>query len=106
MLYSPDELTTERRKTHRALMARQVTARFEAEEPFRLSLVNISRQGFLASVDRPMLAGMVIQLANNPAYSAEVVRVSDGMIACRFAKTIDPFALIHLAGEDGAAQAD
>lgn len=97
MLHQPDSFPTERRKSRRTLMARQITARFDNDDPFAISLVNISRRGFLASVDRPLSPGMVIRLADNPDYTAEVVRVSDGVIACRFARSIDPFALLNPA---------
>jgi hypothetical protein len=100
MLHEPDPFSTERRKSRRTLMARQVTARFDNDDPFAISLVNISKRGFLASVDRPMKPGMVIRLADNPDYTAEVVRVSDGVIACRFARSIDPFALLNPRGTD------
>src|ERR1700712_4024913 len=98
MLHEPDGFSSERRKSRRALMARQISARFDNDDPFAISLVNISKRGFLASVDRPMTPGMVIRLLDNPDYTAEVVRVSDGVIACRFARTVDPFVLLSLAG--------
>jgi hypothetical protein len=100
MLHEPDSFSSERRKSRRTLMARQIAARFDNDDPFAISLVNISKRGFLASVDRPMTPGMVIRLADNPDYTAEVVRVSDGVIACRFARTIDPFALLNPAGAE------
>jgi hypothetical protein len=100
MLHEPDPFSTERRKSRRTLMARQVTARFDNDDSFAISLVNISKRGFLASVDRPLTPGMVIRLADNPDYTAEVVRVSDGLVACRFARTIDPFALLNPTGTD------
>jgi hypothetical protein len=97
MLHEPESFSSERRKSRRTLMARQIAARFDNDDPFAISLVNISKRGFLASVDRPMSPGMVIRLADNPDYTAEVVRVSDGVIACRFARAIDPFALLNPA---------
>jgi hypothetical protein len=104
MLHEPDPFSNERRNSRRALMARQVSARFDNDDPFPISLVNISKRGFLASVDRPMTPGMVIRLADNPDYTAEVVRVSDGVIACRFARSIDPFALLNPASEEPPAE--
>jgi hypothetical protein len=95
MLHEPDSFSSERRKSRRALMARQISARFDNDDPFAISLVNISKRGFLASVDRPMTPGMMIRLADDPDYTAEVVRVSDGVIACRFVRAIDPFALLN-----------
>jgi hypothetical protein len=106
MLHEPDPFSTERRKSRRALMARQVSARFDNDDPFLISLVNISKRGFLASVDRPLTAGMMICLADNPDYTAEVVRVSDGVVACRFIRTIDPFALLNPAGADAPGDAE
>ena len=94
MRHELESFSSERRKSRRTLMARQISAQFDNDDPFTISLVNISKRGFLASVDRAMSAGMVIRLADNPDYTAEVVRVSDGVIACRFARTIDPFALL------------
>ncbi len=104
MLHEPDSFSSERRKSRRALMAQQISARFDNDDPFPISLVNISKRGFLASVDRPMTPGMVICLADNPDYTAEVVRVSDGVIACRFTRAIDPFALLNPAGADTPAE--
>jgi hypothetical protein len=94
MFHEPESFSTERRKGRRTLMARQVAARFDNDDPFAISLVNISKRGFLASCDRTLSPGMVIRLADNPDYNAEIVRVSDGVIACRFARAIDPFDLL------------
>ncbi len=102
MLHEPESFSNDRRRSRRTLMARQVTARFDNDDAFAISLVNISKRGFLASVDRPMTPGMVIRLADNPDYTAEVVRVSDGVIACRFARSVDPFALLNPSGAENA----
>ena len=104
MLHEPESFSSDRRRSRRTLMARQVTARFDNDDPFPISLVNISKRGFLASVDRPMTPGMVIRLADNPDYTAEVVRVSDGVIACRFVRSIDPFALLNPAGANAPGE--
>jgi len=100
MLHETDPFSSERRKSRRTLMARQVSARFDNDDPFTISLVNISKRGFLASVDRTLSPGMTICLADNPDYTAEIVRVSDGVIACRFVRTIDPFALLGPAADE------
>ena len=100
MLHEPESFSNDRRRSRRTLMARQVTARFDNDDAFTISLVNISKRGFLASVDRALTPGMIIRLADNPDYTAEVVRVSDGVVACRFARAIDPFALLNPSGAE------
>jgi hypothetical protein len=100
MLHERDSFSSERRKGRRTLMARQVSARFDNDDPFAISLVNISKRGFLASCDQTLMPGMIIRLADNPDYTAEIVRVSDGVIACRFVHAIDPFALLGPAAAE------
>ena len=100
MLHEPDPFSTERRKSRRTLMAHQISARFDNDDPFPISLVNISKRGFLASCDRTLSPGMILRLADNPDYTAEIIRVSDGVIACRFVRTIDPFALLGPDAEE------
>src|SRR5260370_262288 len=100
MLHERDPFSTERRKSRRTLMAHQISARIGNDEPFPISLVNVSKRGFLASCDRTLTLGMTIRLLDNSDYVAEIIRVSDGMIACRFAREIDPLALLGPAAEE------
>lgn len=106
MLHERDPLSSERRKSRRTLMARQISARFDNDDPFPISLVNISKRGFLASCDRTLSPGMVIRLGDNPDYTAEIIRVSDGVMACRFTRAIDPFALLSPAADGSSSDSD
>ena len=90
--------TSERRNSRRSLMARQVTARCEDGDAFPISFVNISRNGFLAAVEQPVRSGALISVEGVRNCLARVVRVTDGLIACEFAKPAHPLDLLSLRG--------
>ena len=90
----------DRRKSSRTLMGYELTARCFGGDPFRMSIVDISRGGFRASADRVLLPGMLVTvtLPNGVSRAARIVRVGDGTIAGQFLHRLNP-ADLTLGGE-------
>jgi hypothetical protein len=87
--YTPE--SGERRRSYRAMLAHELAGRCLGGEPFTISIVDISREGFQGSTDQVLPLGMVVQLTlpNGRVHSARIVRVSDGTIAGQFLARLD-----------------